>query len=711
MLDTLVPLIIDTGGDPSFDVNIPDNIVPDAGRNQVYTFRQSYQSTAQYIWTHDLTTGLFVEKNLPTFPDSSANRFQAGTAVLVGGYLYVVSYQVASDIATLRLSKLDPTTMAEVDSVALAAAGYVFALVDFKTCAFTLGGTNYVAVALSAATGAPIEVFNVDTMTSMDVFDYPEAGGECWLVTGQQPSGTTQKLYLLADGFPAGDEPPFIAFTFNSGTGLITGAVVDTVTASQIDAAWADVGDLGAHPIDVAAFMFDASDSGVIFCARNQDWATQGGTPGYVVKLNSTSGAIVWTVPIPDIPNDFEQAARFNDLSEGTLVYVPSDDVVWPSAPYGAIPSDEGVYYTINTATGAYTTAFSPHFDLATRYAQLWDSVNQNLFFFSGGPTADQTDEWFEGWAMLTGEIVEEEPPESDCVSSGFDLRYPPCVTTWTQCVKIVRRDGVAFRFTSLDQDVEFRGETYLTCGGLDPSATQTLAQVGEVGSSELGGLITTTGVEESELYGGLFDDAFVEIWLVDYEGSERPRRLAAGWAGKITHSTRGYRMEVLGPGARLEQRPIVQVYSPQCSWVFGDERCGVDIEALAVAGTVTSGLNRGVYTATLGATVASGTGAAASSGELTAQFANGRARWETGVNAGQVTEVKEVDFELGLVTLWALTCNVPEAGDTFTLLPGCAQDFVTCRDLYDNGINFGGFPYVPGRDALQNTPDAKAAG
>lgn len=311
-----------------------------------------------------------------------------------------------------------------------------------------------------------------------------------------------------------------------------------------------------------------------------------------------------------------------------------------------------------------------------------------------------------------------EVPLGSLCSTSGDDIVYPPCVTAWTQCIKILRRDAIAFRFTTLDQDFPFRGETYLTCGSLDPSAIQTTAQLGEAGSAELGGLITATGIEEEELYGGLFDDAFVELWLVPFdtamassgEGGEEPRRLAAGWSGKITHSTRGYKMEVLGPGARLEQKPIVQVYSPQCRWVFGDERCTVDLDPLAVAGTVTTAFNRGSFQATLDdPLLGTGSGEPASSGEATTQFANGKIVWLTGVNAGQTTEVKEVDFDAGRITLWALTVRVPEAGDTFTLFPGCAQDFATCKDVYDNAISFGGFPYVPGRDAIMESPNAKA--
>lgn len=365
----------------------------------------------------------------------------------------------------------------------------------------------------------------------------------------------------------------------------------------------------------------------------------------------------------------------------------------------------------------AFTAENIPQPDRVKLWAPLINEASKlNAYAWDGtalAPIDDLIATEYEPPGFADGDCwPDAEESGATCPSSSFDLAFPPCVTTWTQCVKIQRRDGVTFRFTSLDQDIDFRGETYVTCGSLDPSATQVTAQVGEVGSSELAGLITTTGVSEQELYGGLFDDAFVEIWLVPYEGEDSganaPRRLAAGWAGKVSHSTRGYKMEVLGPGSRLEQRPIVQVYSPQCRWVFGDSRCTIDIESLAIVGTVTSGINRGSVLADLGDPASSGTGAPESSGSLPAQFANGRVRWLTGVNAGQVTEVKSVDFETGQIILWALTCFVPEAGDTFDLLPGCAQDFETCKTVYDNVLNFGGFPYVPGRDAIMESPNAK---
>ena len=36
---------------------------------------------------------------------------------------------------------------------------------------------------------------------------------------------------------------------------------------------------------------------------------------------------------------------------------------------------------------------------------------------------------------------------------------------------------------------------------------------------------------------------------------------------------------------------------------------------------------------------------------------------------------------------------------DAFTVTAGCDKRFVTCRDTFDNVVNFRGFPHIPGND------------
>lgn len=272
-----------------------------------------------------------------------------------------------------------------------------------------------------------------------------------------------------------------------------------------------------------------------------------------------------------------------------------------------------------------------------------------------------------------------------------------PCATQWQQLWIITRKDGVVFRYTSLDTDFTWGDDFYKSCGSLLPSAAEEAAAVGQVSNMELAGVITDDGITEAELYGGLFDDAFIQVWLVPYVGTEAPRRLAAGWAGNLSHGESGFNMEVVGPGARLDQQAMVQVYTPNCRWVFGDHRCGYDREAVKLQGTVLSSLNRGVFV-----------GDATDPGG-SFQWADGLIRWTSGPNLGRECEIKDVVFNSAgaEIELWDLSPFRPEYGDTFDLLPGCDLSPAACK-MYGRYRFFGGYPDVPGQDAIEARPDAK---
>lgn len=274
-----------------------------------------------------------------------------------------------------------------------------------------------------------------------------------------------------------------------------------------------------------------------------------------------------------------------------------------------------------------------------------------------------------------------------------------PCVTYWQQLWTITRRDNVVFRFTSLDTNFKQGALVYRSCGSLQPSASEESSEVGSVASMELSGILADDSITEADLYGGLFDDAFVEVWLVPFRGNDLSRRLAAGWIGAVQHGEQGWTGEVTGPGAKIDQQALVVPYAPACRWVFGDSRCTKDLAALQTTGAVVEVGNRGNFVTDA---VEPGDGS---------QWANGRVIWQTGRNAGVTCEIKEADFAgTGdtAVDLWALCPFLPEIGDTLVMQPGCDLSDTTCKNVYGNLINFGGFNEVPGNDALAETPIAK---
>lgn len=272
------------------------------------------------------------------------------------------------------------------------------------------------------------------------------------------------------------------------------------------------------------------------------------------------------------------------------------------------------------------------------------------------------------------------------------------CTSARCQLWRITRRDGEIFRFTSLDEDYPWGDQVFEACQSLDPSAAEQQSVLGSTGNVELKGILSSDRITEADLYGGFYDDCFVEVWLANYDPQVRepPKRIAAGWAGNLSHGEQGFNMEVLGPGARLDQQALVQSVAPQCRWNFGDGRCLYNRDAHKLTGAVRKRGNRIKFVATI------------SGGAGSLQWANGLCRWLTGVNAGQACEVKTVEFGTGIITLWALPAFVPQVADTFELLPGCDRSADTCKNVYGQFLNFGGYPDVPGTDAIADTPNAK---
>ena len=54
---------------------------------------------------------------------------------------------------------------------------------------------------------------------------------------------------------------------------------------------------------------------------------------------------------------------------------------------------------------------------------------------------------------------------------------------------------------------------------------------------------------------------------------------------------------------------------------------------------------------------------------------------------------------------LWQAMAEPIVVGDAFTISAGCDKRFSTCRDRFDNAVNFRGFPHMPGNDFALSYP------
>ncbi|HEX7884725.1 MAG TPA: DUF2163 domain-containing protein [Phenylobacterium sp.] len=298
-------------------------------------------------------------------------------------------------------------------------------------------------------------------------------------------------------------------------------------------------------------------------------------------------------------------------------------------------------------------------------------------------------------------EVLLRVQPDNAVTQAGVEYLYKaiPCATRWAQIWTITRADGETYRFTSLDRALAWNGQSYKACDSLVPSAAESSDEVGGVGSLDLAGILSDESVSAADLRAGRFDGARVEAWVVPWAGDpEIPHRLLAGTFGRVGYGEAGWKVELVGDGARLQQTPLLRAYTPGCRWVFGGAECGKAPGPLTVAGSVETGGQKSFID----------TGRAEAAG----YFRFGVVSFTSGENAGIAAEIRDHGAG-GVFTLWPRLANPIAAGDAYTMTPGCTNDVLAdggtngCA-AWANVVNYGGFPDVPGADALAETPHVK---
>lgn len=270
-------------------------------------------------------------------------------------------------------------------------------------------------------------------------------------------------------------------------------------------------------------------------------------------------------------------------------------------------------------------------------------------------------------------------------IGSGLAAHLALPTTTLATLWKITRADGQVFGFTDHDADLTYAGVRYAAAQGYEPSEIQTSGRL-NVDNLEVVGFLDAVGITQADLEAGKWDYARVEVARVNRSDlSQGVLYLRCGEFGQVNVRDGRFVVELRGLMQFL-QRNIGRVTAPNCDAKLGDARCGVNLVALTVAGTVTTATSRQQFTDSALAQAAH-------------YFRYGLVTWLTGENAGARMEVKSFASG-GIVTLQLPMIGDVVVGDTFTIAPGC--DKVRdgdCITKFSNAVNFRGFDLVPGVD------------
>ena len=271
-------------------------------------------------------------------------------------------------------------------------------------------------------------------------------------------------------------------------------------------------------------------------------------------------------------------------------------------------------------------------------------------------------------------------------------------VTTLSNCWKLTRRDAVVLGFTDHDSDLTFGGVIYKAASGMSATGFTSRDNL-SVDTITAQSALTSATLTEDDLARGLWDDAAIEVWRVDWDAVTDRVLLFSGNIGQVERGPSAFWTELRSLGhvlAKSEGR----TYAPKCDATIGDTRCGVNLATGAFTSTAV------VTTLTGSRSALITTGLA---GFAAGWFTGGLITWTSGANAGASMEVKThaisgVSRVIELVEAMAFDIAV---NDAFSVKAGCDHSIETCLSKFNNVINFRGFPHMPGNDWLQSYPNS----
>jgi len=254
--------------------------------------------------------------------------------------------------------------------------------------------------------------------------------------------------------------------------------------------------------------------------------------------------------------------------------------------------------------------------------------------------------------------------------------------------IRLTTKDTTVYGWTDYDTELVVNGITYVPAAGLTRTNLTSTADE-SVSNQEL-----TSGwvdAPENDLLAGKFDDAVVEVAFVS------PRDLSLGEfiinkgnIGQVTWTADGFRADIQSHMRKLA-RNISFVFTANCRHqLFSSPSpmkigyCGVSKPSYTVVGTIGSIIIDQLRFTSNGISQPDGW---ARGGTIT---------FSSGNNAGMTFEVRR--FEVGADTtieLFVPSSRSMQVGDQFELTTGCDKTLDTCKNKFNNVVNFGGFPHI----------------
>lgn len=260
----------------------------------------------------------------------------------------------------------------------------------------------------------------------------------------------------------------------------------------------------------------------------------------------------------------------------------------------------------------------------------------------------------------------------------------------------VARQDGETLALTNFSRELRWNGWRFLTTDSARDSAVEHETGLA-AGTLDLGGVISSDLITDDDLDAGRYDQARVTRYLFDFEYP---------WLGPLTTDVfHVSTVERTGPywtaqttshGGKLD-RKVGGSSQRTCDYLeLGDPvKCRADIasKSLYVREVTAVDSDNPRRVCTIDTDIGSGF--------ATDRFTFGKLIIREGANKGISRKIAAWSDSTKVAQLASLMPLPIEVGDIVDLIVGCARDFLTCRDDFDNAINFGGNDRMPGPDEI----------
>lgn len=258
--------------------------------------------------------------------------------------------------------------------------------------------------------------------------------------------------------------------------------------------------------------------------------------------------------------------------------------------------------------------------------------------------------------------------------------------TSFVNCVRVTRRDGIVVAFTDHNKDIRFDGTIFRASTAATPTVLQSETGLSPDTAEFSGGF--ESDQQRQDVRAGRLDGAKMEIFAVNWRDPSQRFIINAGHIGATSRNDTGFTLEFESLAEKTSAL-TGRVYNRTCDASLGDHRCRVNLSQWTIEATA----NNPAGGRSLRFTLFEPTPLESGLNDRSGNFSNGVLIFASGANEGLRFAIRA--HSPGVIHLWEEPPFAVEHGDRLTLIAGCNKDFQTCADKFNNRHNFRGFPGI----------------